>query len=251
MKQIYFCVFGGTTEGRLIAEFLTKQNIKTDLFIATEYGEQFVKDIENVNIHQKRVDKAEMIELFQKNGYSNIIDATHPFAVEVSKNIHEAADFCGIALFRIIRPDENHKDCIYVNNLQEAISLLNETDENIFLTTGSKNLKDFVKINNYAQRIFLRILPMENSLKEAIGLGYANKNIICMQGPFSEDINIAMLNHTHAKYMVTKESASSGGLSEKISACNKAGCKCIVIKKPDEKGITVDELESLIKKEII
>ena len=71
-----------------------------------------------------------------------------------------------------------------------------------------------------------------------------------MQGPFSEELNVAMLNSIGAKYMVTKESAASGGFEEKVNACLKTGCKCIVIKKPDEDGISLEELKILIEKDL-
>jgi len=60
MNKLYICIFGGTTEARLFAEFLSKKNIKADLFIATEYGQQFLKNLNNINIIQKRLDEKEM-----------------------------------------------------------------------------------------------------------------------------------------------------------------------------------------------
>lgn len=91
---------------------------------------------------------------------------------------------------------------------------------------------------------------MEDSLKKSIDLGYSNKNIICMQGPFSEELNIAMINSTNAAYLVTKESAASGGFEEKITACVKTGCKCIAVRMPDEDGVTLGELKVIIEKDI-
>ena len=50
------------------------------------------------------------------------------------------------------------------------MELLNHLEGNIFLTTGSKNLPDFTGVKDYAERIALRILPMESSLKSLLGL---------------------------------------------------------------------------------
>lgn len=44
-----------------------------------------------------------------------------------------------------------------------------------------------------------------------------------MQGPFAEDLNVAMMKAVHAKWMVTKESGKAGGFEEKVSAAEKAG----------------------------
>lgn len=250
MNELYFCVFGGTTEGRLIADFLSQRHLKVDLYIATEYGEQFVKNIENINVYQKRLGKNEMINLFQENKYSHIIDATHPFAKIVSRNIVEAVKVCKLKHYRIIRESKKYENCIYVDNTLDAISILNGEEGNILLTTGSKDLEKFTQVKNYKERTFVRILPMEDSLRKALELGFSNKNIICMQGPFSEELNVAMINSIKAKYLVTKESVTSGGFEEKVNSCVKTGCKCIAIRKPNEDGVTLEELKVLIEKDM-
>lgn len=250
MNDLYFCIFGGTSEGRLFAEFLSEKRLKADLYIATEYGEQFVKNIDKINVHQKRLDKNEMTKLFIENNYSHIIDATHPFAKLVSKNIAEAAKECNLKLYRIIRESPKFEGCTYVDNIFEALSLLNDEEGKILLTTGSKDLEKFTQVKNYKERIFVRILPMEDSLRKALALGFLNKNIICMQGPFNEELNVAMINFLGVKYLLTKESAAPGGLEEKVKACLKTGCKCLAVRKPEEDGFTLNELKVLIEKEM-
>lgn len=241
------CIFGGTTEGRLLAEFLSACDIRVDLYIATDYGEQFVKELSYVKVHQKRLDKEHMIELFQKINFDCVIDATHPFAKIVSMNVKQAAEYCNIKYYRIVREIEKSEDSIYFDSVEDIIVYLGDTDGNILLTTGSKDLDKFMGVTNYEERIFVRILPMESSLKRAIELGYSNKNIICMQGPFSEELNIAMINSVGAKFLITKESAASGGFNDKVNACIKTNSKCLVLKKPEEEGITLENFKQLIR----
>lgn len=241
------CILGGTTEGRLLAEFLSEYQVEVDLYIATDYGEQFVKELSNVNIHQKRLDKEQMIELFSKNKFDCIVDATHPFAKIVSHNAKTAAEYCNIQYYRIVRQTNKNKESIYFDSVEYITTYLNCTDGNILLTTGSKDLDKFKDVKNYEKRIFLRILPMESSLKKAIELGYSNKNIICMQGPFSEDLNVAMINSIGAKFLVTKESADTGGFNEKVNSCIKTKIKCLVLKKPEEEGITLGNFKEIVR----
>lgn len=244
---MYVCIFGGTTEGRLLAEFLSGFNVKTDIYIATEYGEQFIKKQNNVIVHQKRLGKEQMIELFQQMNFDCVIDATHPFAKIVSKNAKEAAEYCYIKYYRIVREIDKSEYGIYFERIEDIINYLNQTDGNILLTTGSKDLDKFVGVKNYDERLFVRILPMENSLKRSIELGYSKKNIICMQGPFSEELNIAMINSVGAKFLITKESASTGGFDEKVKACNKTNTQCLVLKKPEEEGCTLEKFKQIIR----
>ena len=242
MNNLSICIFGGTTEGRLLAEFLSENNAMVDLFIATEYGQQFVSNLNNINVHQSRIDEKGMLSVFLEKKYDYIVDATHPFATQVSENIVHACNISGIKYLRIIRNSVENNNCIYFDNFSECESYLNENEGNILLTTGSKNLDIFTSIHNYKNRIYVRILPMESSLKRCIDLGYLNKNIICMQGPFSEELNVAMINSINAKYVVTKESADSGGFDEKVQACLKTKAKCLVIKKQFEEGYSIDEI---------
>ena len=242
MNELHICIFGGTTEGRLLSEVLSRNNIMTDLFIATEYGQQFVSKLENVNVHQNRLDEKQMIELFLDKKYDFVVDATHPFAKIVTENIVKATDYCDIEYLRIVRESVENMKCKYFETVEECVLYLNDKKGNILLTTGSKDLDKFVKLNNYEERVFVRILPMESSLKRSIELGFSNKNIICMQGPFSEELNTAIINTIDAKYLVTKESSNSGGFREKAESCIKTGAECLVIRKPDESGLTLDEI---------
>ncbi len=247
---MHVCIFGGTTEGRLLSEFLSDFHVEVDLYIATDYGEQFVKELNKIKVHHKRLDKEHMIELFQNNCFDCIVDATHPFAKIVSLNAKEAADYCNIKYCRIVRETDKYEECIYFDNIEEIVPYLNNTDGNILLTTGSKDLDKFTHVKNYAERIFVRILPMESSLKRALELGYSNKNVICMQGPFSEELNAAMINSIGAKFLVTKESAASGGFKEKVGACIKTNVNCLVLKKPDEEGITLECFKQMIRVDV-
>ena len=248
MNKLYICIFGGTTEGRLVAEFLSENNIETDLFIATKYGEQFVKNLNHINIHRKRINEKEMIELFQEKKYDFVVDATHPFAEIVSENILNSTNACNLKSIRVMREPLNNENCNYFDTVEQCVKYLNEKEGNILLTTGSKDLNKFAKVKNYNEIIHVRILPMEDSLKRCIDLGYLNKNIICMQGPFSEELNTAMIKHTKAKYVVTKESAKSGGFQQKVDACIASGAECLVIRKPYEEGITIEDIRKFINK---
>ena len=62
-----------------------------------------------------------------------------------------------------------------------------------------------------------------------------------MQGPFSEELNVAMMRSVHAKWMVTKESGKAGGFGEKVSAAKKAGVGLVVIGRPAEDGISLED----------
>lgn len=244
-----FLIFGGTTEGRVITEELAKYVVQLHVSVATDYGKSLLKDDELVTISAQRLTKEQMSKLMITEDYDAVIDATHPYAIEVTANIIEACKDSGKKYIRLLRkPQEyNSPSLVYVESIAEAVEYLNTVEGNILLTTGSKDLKSFVQVNNYKERIFPRILPMVNVLQDAFDLGYLGKNIICMQGPFSEELNTATLRKVAGKFLVTKESGDIGGIEEKIRSAEEVGAKVILVKRPtNEKGQSLEEVINMI-----
>ena len=69
-------------------------------------------------------------------------------------------------------------------------------------------------------------------MKKCEDLGFKNSNIIAMQGPFSKDLNKAMLTSTNAGVLITKESGNLGGFMDKLEACIELDVKLIVVQRP-------------------
>ena len=234
-------VFAGTTEGRVLASRLAGSQVAADVFVATEYGKEEIPKAENLQVHDGRVDENQMEKLFQEKKYDLILDATHPFAVVVTANIREAAEKTGTPLLRILRDKiSDGSDCriITVENIQSAVDFLKTTEGPVFVTTGSKELSAFLALPDWETRIYARVLSMPETCAD---MGFYGSHLIAMQGPFAEDLNVAMMKAVHAKWMVTKESGKAGGFEEKVSAAKKAGVGLVVIGRPAEEGISLEE----------
>ncbi len=235
-------IFAGTSEGRMLIDFFSNHAISITACVATEYGEQLILKNEFVHVIPKRLNLGQMIDLMKDSSFEYVIDATHPYAREVSINISEACKKTKLAYFRIVRSSNTHDDCVYVPSYEAAADYLNCTEGNILLTTGSKNIEIFTTVSGYSDRLFPRILPMTDGIEKCLALGIKAKNIICMQGPFSEEMNIAMSKQVGAKFIVTKDSGDSGGFPDKYHAAKKTGAALIVIGRPtEEEGISLEE----------
>ena len=104
-------VFAGTSEGRLLYEFCAVHGIRAVFCVATEYGKQVLCNVETSHsphltgkgttvcrkgvpspeIRVGRLEEAGMSALFQEERPAMIIDATHPYAVEVTEQVRKAA----------------------------------------------------------------------------------------------------------------------------------------------------------------
>lgn len=237
-------LFGGTAEGHKLSRLLAEKGIEVVLCVATDYGKTMVKAEKNITVRSGRMNEDEMTVYMKEDAFDCVVDTTHPYANIVTQNIKSACEKAGVNYLRLLREkDEKNGAVVYVPTAEAAVEILNSTTGNIFLTIGSKELGTFTRVENYTKRIYVRIIPMTESLQKAQELGFQNKNIICMQGPFDFEINKAMLASTGAMCMVTKDSGDAGGFSDKVSAALAVGCKVIVIARPtQETGMSFNEI---------
>lgn len=240
-------LFAGTTEGRNLAEFLEKNQIPTEVCVATQYGETLLEEGKYLHVHAGRLDETEMEQQIQKQQITLVIDATHPYAVIVSQNIRRACSRTGTEYIRLARKEtdaswkQEMEDVTEVASVAEAAAFLAKKEGRIFAATGSKELSAYQVIPDYQDRVVARVLSTPEAVSECAMLGFSGKNLICMQGPFTEDLNVAMLRQAQASWMVTKESGKAGGFLEKLRAAKKAGAKLVVIKRPGEQSEEIAE----------
>lgn len=244
MKRVL--IFSGTTEGRKLAELLAKASISTVVCVATEYGKQVMNPLPCIDLCQGRMNQQEMQEFMKKEEFLVVVDATHPFAIEASDTIKQSADIQKIPYLRLQRntkPQRNIREITYFSTNEQCATALLQTKGNILLTIGSKELAVYCSREKLKERLYVRVLPSEESIRLCQKQGLLGKQIIAMQGPFSKEINLALLHQYNIQFMVTKESGVSGGFEEKASAAKQLGTHLYVIGNPEkQEGLSFDEI---------
>lgn len=269
--MIKVIIFGGTTEGRELAGFCGEQRIPALVCVASEYGQQVLPEYPSLNIHTGKLDEAGMIRLMEEHHPALVIDATHPYASLVTANIKKSCVALSIMYQRVSRaanrvPGEQapgvqeqvmqdqviqEQQYMTVPDIEAAVTFIENTTGNIFLTTGSKQLDAWMQITDSKERIFARVLPDSKVLAACEQLGLKGRHLIGMQGPFSQQLNQAMLIETDAAWMVTKESGAVGGFIEKIQAAEACGVSILVIGRPStEAGLSVMEAKQMLQQYI-
>ena len=235
-------IAGGTTEGRLLAEYAAELPLTVYVSVATAYGAALLPKADNIRVVTRRMDRQAMIAFLRGYHIRLAVDATHPYAAAVTENIQAACREDNVPYCRVVRPCTEHGGVVTVDSMEGAAEMLSHTTGRIFLTTGSKDLDIFAAVPDYRERIYLRILPLPSSLERALNLGYDPAHMICMQGPFSADLNAAMFAQTQAVYVVTKDSGQAGGYGEKEEGARRAGAVLIVVKRMAERGISLEDV---------
>ena len=182
------CVFGGTTEGRELVEFLNAQPCEVTACVATEYGQALLPEAERLTVSARRLPADEIKALLTDRHFDLVIDATHPYAASITKSIARACTETGVERWRLLRgASDAPEDAVFVESTEKAIEFLDQTEGNILLTTGSKELKAYSQIKDFAERVYARVLPLEDSLVLCREAGVKAAHILAMQGPFSEE----------------------------------------------------------------
>lgn len=296
-------LFGGTTEGRKIAEAIAEVNrawatqgdasaceagepsglpICAEVYVATAYGASLLPAGPGIRVHVGRLDAEEMRALFENAPAPLlVIDATHPYAAVVSENILSACAAAGVRCLRVERENTGAGEpelapegaaLHWVDSIEEAAAwLVHETSDakcmpatsgiktqvqwlgengkertpaarathrpNILITTGSKELAPYTRIPDFAARCYVRALPTVEALEKCRQFGFRRDHLILMQGPFSEEMNVAQLRYADAGCLVTKASGETGGFPEKCEAALALGVEVVCIGRPKEVSI--------------
>lgn len=229
-------VFGGTSDAVKLCEKLASLGLTYSLSVATEAGEETANSL-TAKIYVGRLDSEQMQAFFKEQQISLVIDATHPFAAEVSKNIIKATQASKLPLIRYERPTQidllEHPLLIKVTDVEQACEVAKQYGDKVFLTTGSKELVKYKRL--LPEKILIaRVLPTVGVVQSCVDLGLGLGEIVAMKGPFTQQMNEAMYQFYQPDVVITKESGSEGGYAEKVLPCLALGIVCIVISRPKQ-----------------
>lgn len=233
-------IFSGTTEGRALSHLLAEKGAEVTVCVATDYGREEQGTAENITVLTGRRTPEEKLALLRNCDLC--VDATHPYAVEVTRSVRAACAEAGVPYRRLLRKggSEIDADTIVVESAAEAAEFLSHKTGNVLLTTGAKELKVFSGLES--SRLFPRVLPTHESLAACEAVGIPHRNILAMQGPFSQELNEALIRQCSISALVTKDGGKAGGFTEKVLAAKRTGIQLIVIRRPDETGESFEEI---------
>ena len=220
-------IFGGTTEGRKAVEVLEESG-SLYYYSTRSDGQQ----IELVNgIHLKgTMDVPQMVECCRDYGIRLIVDAAHPFAEELHRNLLFVARHVGAPIIRYDRiyPPRS-KEVVWCKNYQEALTKLEaEGIERLLALTGVNNIGT---LRPYWERheCWVRILNRPLSQMLARKTQFPEDHLVY----YEEDDTRQLLEALKPQAILTKESGLSGGFTEKVEAAQAAGARVFVIERPE------------------
>lgn len=227
-------LLAGTSEGRRKAVSLARTGLPLMAAVATPHGAELLRHDFQGEIHCGPLDREAMGRLIALRGITRLVDATHPFAEEVSANALAAAAEACIPYERLEREELARREgpgLKSVSSHGKAAALAAAGTGMIFLTVGSRRLEEYTRLID-PRRLVARILPLSSSLEKCLAQGLSPANIVAMQGPFDEQINRLLFARYGASLVISKESGPAGGTTEKVLAARALGIPLILISRP-------------------
>ncbi|MEG0377990.1 MAG: precorrin-6A reductase [Eubacterium sp.] len=225
-------VLGGTYDSRKLTEALLEKEQQVVYSSVTEYNTSSLPDSHLLTQSIGCLDEKGLCALIADKKITACVDATHPYASEVSVNAINACSRMSIQYVRMERPRlmDDGKNVRGFSSYEEAVVYLKQQEGNILLTTGSRQLEYYQPLSK--ERLIIRVLPTSKVLKKCEDLGYKPKNIIAVQGPFSYAANVNTIKEYDIRFLVTKDGGDVGGGAEKLKAAADLGVQTVFIKRP-------------------
>jgi precorrin-6A/cobalt-precorrin-6A reductase len=242
----------GTSEGKKILSLLN--NFTDNIFVstATDYGGEILKKYKYAYLNTKPLKIQNLINVLKEKNVKVLVDASHPYALEITDNCIKACEELNIEYIRYERPSciesfKNKEMIVQVEDYSDLYDKLKNISGNILNTTGSRNL-DKLLVMNLRNRIIHRVLPSVKVMKECFDYGIAVEDIIAIKGPISYELNCTFIKEYSGKVMILKDSGIEGGTVEKLKACIDNNIYAFVIGRQAKKyKNTFNDIELLVK----
>ncbi|SFZ84296.1 precorrin-6A/cobalt-precorrin-6A reductase [Devosia enhydra] len=216
-------VLGGTEEARILAEQLVKMGHSVTTSLAGRTSAPLTPPGE---LHVGGFGGPQgLADFLRKNGFDRLVDATHPYAVQIATNAVDAAKATGMRCVRLVRPAWTEPQYAFWNNVPspEAAALSLPTGSKVLLTVGHTGLETFLAREDC--RFLVRVIEApEKPLP-------AHARLIVARPPFFEGAETELIQGEAITHLVTK---NSGGVQTeaKLAAAQKLRISVIMIARP-------------------
>ena len=228
-------IAAGTQDGRELTGRLLQAGYSVIASVVSSYGEKLLAEYPGLLINDQPLDEEGLVSYLTEKNVALFVDASHPYAANVSQNAMKACRRLSIPYIRYERQSVPvaYEKVYVVENYDEAAQKAGALGKRIFLTTGSRNVRVFTESPALRDHeIIVRILPTAEVLAEMEALGLTPKQIVALQGPFSKELNVALYRQYQAEVVVTKNSGEIGGTDTKLEAAVELKLPVVMIDRP-------------------
>ena len=245
MKQVF--LFTGTVEGKRLARRLGAAGIVTVISVSPEYGAVMPDNPgpdDTTEFLQGKMNESETEAAIRRMAPQIVVDATHPYALEASARIRAAAKKAGVPCLRLKRKsmDSPDRKVFLFPETRDMIPALQRSTGNIMIAAGAETVQPLAEAEGLATRLFVLIPPTKDGLEACEAAGISREHVIAMQGPFSGEMNRALLRNYAIRHLVIGTEGHNGDFSERIFAAQETGTAVYVPGETEGEGIPYAEI---------
>ena len=221
-------VFGGTTEGRKAVEVLEEAG--TTYYYSTLSDGQKIELVHGIHL-TGGMEVPEMIACCREHDIRLIVDAAHPFAEELHRNLQFLAKHIQAPIIRYDRIYPPHdQDLIWCKDYDEALQQLEDNHiERLLALTGVGTIGRLSAFWEKHDTCWFRILNRRASHFVAKANRFPEERLVYYETDDTSDL----IRDLQPQAIITKESGLSGGFTEKVDAARQAGIKVFVVERPN------------------
>lgn len=228
-------LIGGTQESANLAVVVAQAALPCTVSVITESARTLYPAAPTLRVWVGRLAPEQLEEFLQQQQIIAVLDASHPYAVEISTLAITAAQKRQIPYLRYERPAvDTHLNALSVIQLDNFDSLLAGDylhSSRVLLTVGYRPLRMFLPRQEQST-LFARILPSAIALEAALRAGFTPDRLICLRPPISADLERALWRQWKISLVVTKASGTAGGEDIKRAVAAELGVPLVVITRP-------------------
>ena len=168
-----------------------------------------------------------LIRYIREEHIDVIVDATHPYAEQISRHAVVASRSTGVPLLRVERPPWPRQPgdrWAMVDTLAEAARVSGDYGRRAFLTVGAKELQAFANL----ERMWFLVRLIEAAAER---LPLQNYEIVTGRGPFGADDELRLLRQHRIDMVIAKNSGGDATYG-KIAAARSLGLPVILVRRP-------------------
>jgi precorrin-6A/cobalt-precorrin-6A reductase len=230
-------LIGGTQESAQLSVALSRFQLPCIVTVTTESAKALYPITQSLQIWVGRLDVTRLEEFLQEQGIVAILDASHPYAVEISKMAIAISLHRQIPYLRYERPAvdaeiDNNQQVIRLDSFETLLTGDYLQEQRVLLTIGYRNFPLFRPWQEKST-LFARILPSVTAMDAAYAAGFAPDRLIALRPPVPAELEKALWHHWKISLVVTKASGTAGGEDVKRRVATELGIPLVVITRPE------------------
>ncbi len=168
-----------------------------------------------------------LVDYLGREGIGLVVDATHPFAAQISRNAAQACEAAGVPRLLLARPPWTARagdNWVPAANTEAAAAALAELGRRVFLAIGRQELAAFAELTGL--RFLVRLVEEPDEPPPL-----AAYRLVLGRGPFAVDQEIELLRKHRIEVVVSKNSGGAGAAA-KIAAARELELPVVMIARP-------------------